>query len=102
MGDFNVKIVSEHRGYEEILGQHGLEERNDNSEKFADLCALSNLVIGGNVFQHNMIHNAAWVSHDLSTENQTEHVCIGRKFRRSLHDVCVKLRPMMNNPMLAR
>ena len=26
----------------------------------------------------------------MSTENQTDRVCIGRKFRRSLQDVCVK------------
>ena len=28
--------------------------------------------------------------YDLSTDNQTDHVCTGRKFRRSLQDGCVK------------
>ena len=43
------------------------------------------------VFQHKWIHKASWVSPDLSTENQTDRVCIGRKLKRSLQDVCVKL-----------
>ena len=49
-----------------------------------------NLVVGGSAFQHKRIHKTAWVSPDLSTENQIDHVCIGRKFRGSLQDVCVK------------
>nr|KAG5702940.1 hypothetical protein BaRGS_034713 [Batillaria attramentaria] len=89
MGDFNAKIGSDNRGYE-IMGQQGVGEMNDNGEKFADLCASNNLVIGESLFQHRRIHKATWVSPDLSTENQTDHVCIGRKFRRSLQDVRVK------------
>ena len=30
------------------------------------------------------------VPHDLSTEIQNDHVCMGWKYRRSLQDVCVK------------
>nr|KAG5692145.1 hypothetical protein BaRGS_020693 [Batillaria attramentaria] len=90
MGDFNAMIGSDNRGYEEIMGQQGLGEMNDNGEKFADLCALNNLVIRGSLFHHRRIHKATWVSPDLSTENQIDHVCIGRKFRRSLQDVRVK------------
>ncbi|KAL3877277.1 hypothetical protein ACJMK2_035009 [Sinanodonta woodiana] len=58
MGDFNAKIGSDNRGYEEIMGQHGLGEINDNGERFANLCATSNLVIGGSVFSHRRIHKA--------------------------------------------
>ena len=87
MGHFNVKIGSDNRGYGEIMGQHELGEKNDNGERFPDLCVLSNLVIGRSVFQHKRIHGATWVSPDLSTENQIDHVCIGRMFRRSLQDI---------------
>lgn len=90
MGDFNAKIGSDNRGYEEIMGQHGLGEINDNGERFADLCATSNLVIGGSVFSHRRIHKATWVSPDRQTENQIDHVCIVRTFRRSLRDVRVR------------
>ena len=45
MGDFNAKIGSDIRGYEEIMRQHGLEETNDSGERFAQLCALSKMAI---------------------------------------------------------
>ena len=90
MGDLNAKIGSDNTGYEEVMGRQGLGEMNDNGERLTDLCALNNLVIGGSVFPHRRIHKATWVSPDLSTENQIDHVCITRKFRRSLQDVCAK------------
>ena len=42
------------------------------------------------MFLHKRIHKATWVSPDLITENQIDHVCIAKKFRRSLEDVRVK------------
>ena len=67
MGDFNAKTGSENRGYEEVMGQHKLGEMNNSRERFTDLYALSNLVVGGSVFQHKMIHKATLVSPNLST-----------------------------------
>ena len=52
--------------------------------------AFSNLVIGRRVFQRKRIHKATCVSPALSTENQSDDVFMGREFRRSLQDVCVK------------
>ena len=62
---------------------------NENGEHFADLCALNQLVIGGNIFPHKGIHKATWPSPNHVTENQIDHVCISRKFRRSWQDVRV-------------
>ena len=55
-----------------------------------DICALNKLVIGGSIFPHKRIHKATWVSPDHKTENQIDHICISKKFRRSLQDVRVK------------
>lgn len=85
--DFKAKIGRDNRGYEEIMGQQDLGKINDNRERIFNLFATSNLVIGGNFFQHRRIHKATWVSADLLTENQTDHICISNKFRRSLRDV---------------
>ena len=63
---------------------------NENGERFADACVLNNMAIGGSVFPHKKIHKAAWVSPDLITENQMDHICIANRFRRSLEDVRVK------------
>ena len=56
MGDFNAKIGSNNTGYEEVMGKQGLGEMNENGEKFADLCSLNQLVIGGSIFPHKRTH----------------------------------------------
>lgn len=63
---------------------------NDNGQRFIDLCAFNNLVIGGGIFPHKWIHKRTWVSPDSVTENQTDHISISKKFRRSLQDVRVR------------
>lgn len=90
MGDMNAKIGSDNIGYQEIMGKQALGEMNENGERFADICALNNLVIGGSLFPHKRIHKATWVSPDHKTENQIDHLAISKKFRRSLRDVRVK------------
>ena len=90
MGDFNAKVGSDNRGYEEVMGQHALGEMNENRERFADFCGLNDLVIGGSIFAHKRIRKATWVSPDYVTENQIDHFCITKKFRRSLIDVRVR------------
>nr|KAG5693935.1 hypothetical protein BaRGS_008204 [Batillaria attramentaria] len=89
MGDFNAKIGSDNTGYEDTMGTHGLGQMNENGERFADFCALNQLVIGGSIFPHKRIHKATWRSPDHVTENQIDHICISRKFRRSWRDVRV-------------
>ena len=43
------------------------------------------------MFQHKQIYRMTWTSPDERTENQINHITIGRKWRRSLLDVRVKL-----------
>ena len=71
MGNFNAKIGSDNQGYENVIGVHGLGVMNDNGERFVNACAINNIVIGGSVFTHKIIHKATWVSPDQVTENQT-------------------------------
>ncbi|VDO96746.1 unnamed protein product [Schistosoma margrebowiei] len=87
MGDLNAKVGIDNTGYEDIMGRHGLGQRNENGEWFANLCAFNKLVIGGTIFQHNRIHKATWISPDHTTENQIDHICINKKFRRTMEDV---------------
>ena len=89
MGDLNAKIRSDNTGYENIMGTHGLGQMNENGERFADLCALNQLVIGGSSFPHKRIHKATWRSPDHRTENQIYQICFSRKFSRAWWDVRV-------------
>ena len=90
MGDFNEKMGSDNRGYEEVMGQHALREMKMNGERFANLYELNNLVIGCSFFAHKRIQKATWASPDHVTENQIDRICVSKKFRRSLQDVQVR------------
>ena len=87
MGDFNAKIGMDNTGNEDIMRTHVLGQMNENEERFEDLCALNQLVIGGSIFPHRHIHKAIFPNH--VTKNQIGHICISRKFRRSWRDVRV-------------
>ncbi|VDP23550.1 unnamed protein product [Schistosoma margrebowiei] len=84
MGDFNAKVGTNYTGYKDIMGRHGLGERNENGERFANLCAFNKLVIGGTIFPHKRIHKATWTSPDHTTQNQIDHICINKTFRRTI------------------
>lgn len=89
LGDFNAKVGSDNRGWENVMGKHGLgpDRMNDNGTLFAELCVKYNLVIGGTLFPHKECHKATWVSPDKVTKNQIDHIAISRKWKTSLHDV---------------
>ena len=63
---------------------------DENGERFSDVCAFNDLVIGGSIFPHKAIHKATWISPDGRTFNQIDHITISRKLRTSLLDVRVK------------
>ncbi|VDO48164.1 unnamed protein product [Schistosoma margrebowiei] len=56
MEDLDVTVTMDNIGYENIIGRHGLGERNENGKRFANLCAFNKLVIGGTIFPHKLIH----------------------------------------------
>ena len=70
MGDFNMKISSINRGFEEVMGQQGLGIVNENGKLFLSTCAINRMVIRGSTFPHKRIHKATWVSPNHKTENQ--------------------------------
>jgi endonuclease/exonuclease/phosphatase family metal-dependent hydrolase len=86
-GDLNAKVGQDKVGLEHIMGRHGLRERNENGQLFVDFSASRDLVIGGTIFPHKDCHKVTWVSLDHTTENQIDHVAVGRQWRRSLPDM---------------
>lgn len=59
-------------------------------QRIDECIGFYNLVVGGSVFSHKKVHKATWVSPDRNTEKQIDHICVSKKFRRSLQDVRVK------------
>lgn len=87
MGDLNAQIGPDNKQIEHIMGKHALGSMTENGELFTEFCGIHDLVIGGSLFPHKRSHKVTWVSPDLVTENQIDHICIARQFRRSLQDV---------------
>ncbi|VDO82720.1 unnamed protein product [Schistosoma margrebowiei] len=73
------------------MRRQGLGERNENGDKFAHLCAFNKLVIDGTIFPHKRIHKTTWTSPDHTTQNQIDHICINKTFRRTIKDDTNKL-----------
>ena len=71
MRDLNAKVGE---GYENIIGRHGVGERNDNGERLVDFCGLNNLMVTGTIFSHKLIHKQTWTSPGGKTKNQIDHV----------------------------
>ncbi|XP_030745131.1 craniofacial development protein 2-like [Sitophilus oryzae] len=84
MGDFNAKVGSDNRNSEDIMGKHGLGNRNNNGDRLLGMCSNYQLTIGGTLFPHNVVHKATWKSPDGHTTNQIDHFLISRKWRNSL------------------
>jgi hypothetical protein len=89
MGDLNARVGSDNTGYELFMGKHGVGTRNDNGERFVDLCATNQLVIGGTLFINRDIYKLTWYSNDGVTRSQLDHFTISRRWRRSLLNVRV-------------
>nr|XP_022322870.1 craniofacial development protein 2-like [Crassostrea virginica] len=79
IGDFNAKVGSSNKGYESVMGKHGIGKRNENGENLLELCQINNLVITGTIFPHKPRHKISWISPDGKTENQIDHVLISRQ-----------------------
>jgi hypothetical protein len=80
-GDLNEKVGQENEGLEQVMGRHGLGERNVNGQLLVDFCTSHDLVINGPIFPHKNCHKLTWVSPDHKTENQIDYVAIGQKWR---------------------
>ncbi|VDO79247.1 unnamed protein product [Schistosoma margrebowiei] len=85
--DPNAKVGMDSTGYEDIIGRHGVGERNKNEERLVNLCAFNKLVIDGTIFPHKLMHKASLISPDHSPKNQIGHIRINKKFIRSMEDV---------------
>lgn len=75
-------------GYDEAMDIQWLGNMNENDERFAVLCSLNQLVIGGSIFPHKRFHKATLRSPDNVTGNQIVHICTNKKCR-AMEDVRV-------------
>jgi hypothetical protein len=72
------------------MGKHHLGNMTENGSLLTKFCVIHDLIIGGFLFAYKKGHKVTWASPDTTTENQNDHVCICRKWRRFLEDVRIK------------
>jgi hypothetical protein len=89
MGDFNTKVRCDNEDIEYIMWKYGLPQRNENGELLIEICGRHGLVIGGTIFPHKACHKVIWVSPAIGgiVQNQIDHICISKYWRKSLLDV---------------
>ena len=88
-GEMNTKVGEEKWDYDEVMGKHGLGQRNENGERLCEFCDMNELVITGTLFPPKNIHKATWVSPNRITRNQIDHVLINERLRDSVKDTRV-------------
>ncbi|CAH8515382.1 unnamed protein product [Schistosoma guineensis] len=86
MGDLNANVGMVNTGYEDVMGRHGLGERNKNVESL-HICPFNKLVIGSTIFPQKRIYKSTWASLDHTMQNLIDHICINKMFRRTMEDV---------------
>lgn len=87
MGDLIAKVGGCAEHFKEMMGEHGVGERNENGELLLELCGNFELILGGTMFKHKTSHKITWVSLDGQTENQIDHICINLQWKEILLDV---------------
>ena len=58
--------------------------------------SVLSIIIGGTLFPHKPTHKATWISLNLQTINQIDHIAITKKCRRVLLEVRVKRGAVIN------
>ena len=87
MGDLNAKVGGEQDPLQEIVGKHGLGERNDRGDMWVDKCATHEQVIMNTWFQHHQRHLYTWNSPGDGVRNQIDYITMNKRFRNAITQV---------------
>ena len=82
MGDLNAKVGNEQ--HTNIIGKHGLGDRNDRGERLIQFRERNNLVVTNTFFQHPPRKLYTWKSPGDVTRNKIDCVMISQRFKNSV------------------
>jgi len=87
LGEFNGK-VGEKNIFKPTIGQESLHhDSNGNGVRLVNFVKSKNLVVKSMMFPHQSIHKYTGTYPDGKTQNQIDHVLIGRIWHSSVLDV---------------
>ena len=61
MGDFNVRVGTDHQTWEGVLGHHGVGKMNSNGLRLLSICREFDLTITNTVFQQQNHRKTTWM-----------------------------------------
>ena len=82
MGDFNAKVGNER--VDEVVGDHGLGQRNERGERLIDWTRMHYMIIGNAWFKHHPRKLWTWKSPGDNARNQIDYIMTNKRFRNSL------------------
>ena len=82
MGDFNAVVGSERTG--NIVGPHGLGERNNRGSNLVEWAIAHNMRITNAWFKQHPRRKWTWLSPDQKTRNQIDYIMIGERFKNAI------------------
>ncbi|XP_068692975.1 craniofacial development protein 2-like [Montipora capricornis] len=89
VGDFSARVGNMRNGFELFLGPRAVPgpSIDNRQQRLLDTCASNNLVIGGGLFPHRLIHKYTWTSNaGTRPRAQLDHVLINGLWRNSSLD----------------
>jgi len=87
LGDLNAKIGKE-KAYESVTEKNTLHDiSNQNGEMVCNFAIENNMTVMNTQFQHKTIHKGTWISPDLTTANQTDHILINTNKKKTIQNV---------------
>jgi hypothetical protein len=85
--DLNAKIGKE-KAYEYVTGKHTLHDvSNQNGEMICNSAIENNMTVMSTQFQHKTIRKGTWISPELTTVNQMDHILINTNKKKTVQDV---------------
>jgi hypothetical protein len=87
LGDFNPKVGRENM-FKPTIGNENLhQDSNNDGVRIVNFGTSKNIVLKSTMFTHRNIHKCTWNSPDGHTQNQIDHILIGRRRHSSIIDV---------------
>jgi len=74
LDDFNASSASGQACFESVVGPYGVEDVNDNTQRFQTMCSSRSLAILGSWFKHIEIHCHIWLSNDSYIKKEIDHI----------------------------
>jgi hypothetical protein len=87
LGVLNAKIGKE-KAYENVTGKHTLHDiSNQNGEMVCNFAIENNMTVMSTGFQHKTIQKGTWISPELTTVNQIDHILIDTNKKKTVQEV---------------